>query len=67
MGGGRWRIRSWNGGLSMRTVIGCAWMLDGATEDRVLALSLVSRIDSSSSESIPMSNDVVSKDEFSDE
>ncbi|MED6171052.1 hypothetical protein PIB30_037057 [Stylosanthes scabra] len=32
----------WNGGLSMRTVIGCAWMLDGATKDRVLALSLAS-------------------------
>ncbi|MED6161696.1 hypothetical protein PIB30_063153 [Stylosanthes scabra] len=27
----------------MRTVIDCAWMLDGATKDRVLALSLASK------------------------
>ncbi|MED6195940.1 hypothetical protein PIB30_042553 [Stylosanthes scabra] len=38
------RIRGWNGGLSMRTVIGCAWMLNGATKDRVYTLSLASRI-----------------------
>ncbi|MED6171307.1 hypothetical protein PIB30_039572 [Stylosanthes scabra] len=43
-GGSRWRIRGWNGGLSMRTVIDCAWMLNGATKDHVLALSLASRI-----------------------
>ncbi|MED6119805.1 hypothetical protein PIB30_015101 [Stylosanthes scabra] len=41
-GGGRWRIRGWNGGLSMRTVIGCAWMLDGATKNCVYTLSLAS-------------------------
>ncbi|MED6171175.1 hypothetical protein PIB30_038323 [Stylosanthes scabra] len=42
-GGGRWRIRGWNGGLSMRTVFGCAWMLDGATKDCVYTLTLASR------------------------
>ncbi|MED6181652.1 hypothetical protein PIB30_021245 [Stylosanthes scabra] len=39
----RWRIGGWNRWASMITVIDCAWMLDGATKDRVYALSLASR------------------------
>ncbi|MED6196191.1 hypothetical protein PIB30_045083 [Stylosanthes scabra] len=30
----------------MRTAVDCAWMLDGATKDRVYALILASRIES---------------------
>ncbi|MED6113445.1 hypothetical protein PIB30_070838 [Stylosanthes scabra] len=36
-------VGGWNRWLSMKTTIGCAWMLDGATKDRVYTLSLVSR------------------------
>ncbi|MED6124271.1 hypothetical protein PIB30_057383 [Stylosanthes scabra] len=45
----------------MRTAMDCAWMLDGATKDRMYALSLASRIDSSSSESILKRRNMVSK------
>ncbi|MED6170556.1 hypothetical protein PIB30_032127 [Stylosanthes scabra] len=38
-----WRIGGWNRWLSMGTTIDCAWMLDGATKDRVYTLSLASR------------------------
>ncbi|MED6153863.1 hypothetical protein PIB30_106124 [Stylosanthes scabra] len=37
-----WRIGGGNGRLNMRTEMYCAWMLDGATKDRVYALSLAS-------------------------
>ncbi|MED6146592.1 hypothetical protein PIB30_035873 [Stylosanthes scabra] len=38
-----WRIGGGDERLNMRTAMDCAWMLDGATKDRVYALSLASR------------------------
>ncbi|MED6183058.1 hypothetical protein PIB30_034483 [Stylosanthes scabra] len=38
-----WRFGGGDERLNMRTVMDCAWMLDGATKDRVYTLSLASR------------------------
>ncbi|MED6111411.1 hypothetical protein PIB30_052089 [Stylosanthes scabra] len=38
-----WRIGGGDERLNMRMAMDCAWMLDGATKDRVYALSLASR------------------------
>ncbi|MED6192488.1 hypothetical protein PIB30_010423 [Stylosanthes scabra] len=39
-----WRIGGGDERLNMRTTMDCTWMLDGATKDRVYALSLASRL-----------------------
>ncbi|MED6172656.1 hypothetical protein PIB30_052060 [Stylosanthes scabra] len=39
-----WRTGGGDGRLNMRTAMGCAWMLDGAMDNCVYALSLASRV-----------------------
>ncbi|MED6186022.1 hypothetical protein PIB30_062729 [Stylosanthes scabra] len=39
-----WRIGGGNGRLNMTTAMDCTWMFDGATKDRVYALSLASKV-----------------------